>query len=81
MKRKLLAVALASLFALPAFAMDRDVPYPYGNHAPSDSASASQPRDALIAEGRAGEAVLEQLGWVYRNPAHRITTVSRVTAH
>jgi hypothetical protein len=59
MKRKLLAVALASLFALPVFAMDRDEPYDDANYAPSASASASQPRDALVTERRAGEAVLE----------------------
>lgn len=57
MKRKLLAVAVASLFALPAFAMDRDEPY--DDDVPPASASASQPRDALVAEWRAGEAVLE----------------------
>jgi len=59
MKRKLLAVALASLFALPAFAMDRDEPYGDANRAASASASASQPRDARVVERRAGEAVLE----------------------
>jgi len=60
MKRKLLAVALASLFALPAFAMDRDEPYSYdAKRAPSASASASQARDALVVERRTSEAVLE----------------------
>ena len=48
MKRKLLAVAVASLFALPAFAVDRDEPYDDANRAASASASASQPRDALV---------------------------------
>ena len=56
MKRKLLAVALASLFALPVFAMDRDEPYDDANRAASASASASQPRDARGAERRAASA-------------------------
>ena len=59
MKHQVLAVLVGSLFALPVFAMDRDEPYNDANYAPSASASASQPRDTLVTEWRAGEAVLE----------------------
>ncbi len=49
MKRQIIAVALGSLFALPAFAMDRDEPYGDVGTAQSVSASAGK---------RTGETVL-----------------------
>ncbi|MEX2242155.1 MAG: hypothetical protein WD775_15900 [Burkholderiales bacterium] len=57
MKRQALALVVGSLFALPAFAMDRPEPYSDAATAPSVSTSASKSRSALAAERRTSGAV------------------------
>ncbi|MEX2242156.1 MAG: hypothetical protein WD775_15905 [Burkholderiales bacterium] len=54
MKRQIIAVALGSLLALPALAMDRDVPYEDTATVPSVSASQRTGETVLttIEEGR-----------------------------
>ncbi len=57
MKHQVLAVVVGSLFALPAFAMDRDVPFVDADFTPSVSAPAGQPRGAAQRTGETFSAL------------------------
>jgi Domain of unknown function (DUF4148) len=59
MKRHIVAIALGSLFALPAFATDGQIDHSWINAAPQSNLSREQVRADLVAAQRAGEVVVD----------------------